>query len=300
MSAVPSAGPVVIVHLFPDLLNLYGDSGNVRVLAQRCRWRGFEVDVRAAGADDGAALDGADIVLIGGGQDQQQLAVAHGLERLREPLLAAVGAGASLIAICGGYQNLGYRYRSPLVGDLEGPGLLDVATTADAGATRFVGGIVVELAADSPIRALGSESAARAGQAGAAGELVGFENHSGRTVLGPGARDLGRVVVGAGNDGGGGEGIIALPGDGGLAGLRIGTYLHGPVMPRNPHLADFVILSALRRRGISELAPLDDRTEWAAHVAFAEHWRAVKRPTEAPSALRRVVDRIDNLLGPRV
>ncbi|MBI3745330.1 MAG: glutamine amidotransferase [Chloroflexi bacterium] len=288
----------MVVHLFPDLLNLYGDSGNVRVLAQRCRWRGFEVDVRAAGADDGRALADADIVFIGGGQDRQQVAVARGLERLAVPLRDTVAGGASLVAVCGGYQNLGHDYRSPLVGDLVGPGLLDVETSAGADSERAVGGVVVQLPDGSPIAELGRASAERAGHRGAAAELVGFENHSGQTVLGPGARDLGSVVVGNGNDGRGREGFLAMPGDAGMAGLRIGTYLHGPVMPRNPHLADFVILSALRRRGVSELAPLDDRSEWAAHAAFADHWLALRRPAGAASPLRRLVDRVGSLLGP--
>jgi len=293
-----SASPVVVVHLFPDLLNLYGDSGNVRVIAQRCRWRGFDVDVRAAGAADGQALAGADIVFIGGGQDRQQVAVARGLERLAGPLRDAIAEGASLVAVCGGYQNLGHDYRSPLVGQLAGPGLLDVRTTAAADSPRSVGGVVVQLPDGSPIAELGRSSAERAGHRAAAAELVGFENHSGQTVLGPGARDLGSVVVGNGNDDRGREGFIAMPGEGGMGGLRIGTYLHGPIMPRNPHLADFVILSALRRRGVGELAPLDDRSEWAAHAAFADHWRILRRPSQASSPVRRLIDRVGSLLGP--
>jgi CobQ-like glutamine amidotransferase family enzyme len=293
-----SARALVIAHLFPELLNLYGDLGNIRVLVQRARWRGFEVDVRAVGAADDASLDDVDIVFVGGGQDKQQITVARSLERLESPLVAAIRGGASLLAVCGGYQNLGHRYRSELVGDLRGPGLLDVTTEATSNADRFVGGVVLELPPDSPIAAAGRESAGAAGYPFAARHLVGFENHSGRTRLGPGVRPLGAVLVGMGNDRTGGEGAIALPGEGGFKGLRIGTYLHGPLLPRNPHLADFLLLCALRRRGIDELAPLDDRAEWRAHEAFAEHWQAIRRPGESKSAIGRRLEQLGNLLGP--
>ena len=292
------AGRLVVVHLFPELLNLYGDLGNVRVLVRRAQWRGFDVEVRSIGANDARAIGDADIVFIGGGQDKQQIAVAHALERLGPSLMETIAEGASLLAVCGGFQNLGHRYRSDLVGDLRGPGLLDVATWAGSNTSRLVGGVVMRLAQDSPITALGIASARAAGHANSAGLLVGFENHSGRTRLSPQARPLGRVVVGGGNEGRGYEGIISMPGEGGLAGLRIGTYLHGPVLPRNPHLADFLILSAMKRRGITELSPLDDRAEWAAHAAFAAHWLSLRRPALAPSIVGRIAQRIDNLAGP--
>jgi CobQ-like glutamine amidotransferase family enzyme len=294
----PAVRRFAIAHLFPELLNLYGDLGNIRVLVQRSRWRGYEVEVRAIGANDEAAFDDVDLVFIGGGQDRQQIAVARALERLAAPLSAAIGRGASLLAVCGGYQNLGHVYRSELVGELHGPGLLDVTTEATSNADRFVGGVVLELPADSPIAALGRESAAIAGHPEAARQLVGFENHSGRTRLGPGVRPLGQVRVGGGNDGAGAEGAIALPGEGGLDGLRIGTYLHGPLLPRNPHLADFLILSGLRRRGVTQLDPLDDRAEWAAHVAFADHWQALLRPSRVRGPLGRAMERFGDLLGP--
>jgi hypothetical protein len=289
---------LVIAHLFPDFLNLYGDRGNIRVLEQRARWRGYEVEVRSIGANDPPIFDDVDLIFIGGGQDRQQIAVARSLDRLTGPLTEAVTRGASLLAVCGGYQSLGHRYRSELVGELIGPGLLDVTTEATSNADRFVGGVVVDLPDDSPITALGRESAAAAGHPEAAGQLVGFENHSGHTRLGPGMRPLGTVRVGGGNAGDGIEGAIALPGEGGLEGLRIGTYLHGPLLPRNPHLADFLLLSALRGRGVTGLDPLDDRAEWAAHAAFASHWLAVERPGRARSPFGRARERLGNLLGP--
>jgi CobQ-like glutamine amidotransferase family enzyme len=209
----------------------------------------------------------------------------------------AVGAGAALLAVCGGYQNLGHRYRSALVGDLTGPGLLDVWTEAPAGAPRHVGGVIVELAAGSPIAALGHASAASAGMAGAEDQLVGFENHSGRTFLGAATQPLGRVVVGHGNnDRDGGEGMLALPGEGGLAGLRIGTYLHGPLLPRNPHLADYLLANARSLHGPREIGALPDDAEWRAHAAFAARWRA-ERTAGKLSRFGAVGERLGSLIG---
>ena len=274
-----AGGRLVIAHVFPEILNLYGDRGNIATLAQRARWRGLDVEVRAVDAEATGGLDDADVIFMGGGQDRQQIAAARALERLGGTLEDVVGAGASLVAVCGAYQNLGHSYRSALVGDLAGPGLLDVWTEAPEGATRLVGGVVVELGPDSPIAAAGRGSATSAGFGGGEETIVGFENHSGRTFLGPGVRALGRVRTGNGNNGEDGfEGVLSLPGEGGLAGLRIGTYLHGPLLPRNPHLADFILACALGRRGIVVLPPLPDQAEWIAHAAFAERWGATPSP----------------------
>jgi CobQ-like glutamine amidotransferase family enzyme len=294
----PLAGErIVIAHLFADLLNLYGDRGNIATLVRRARWRGADVEVREIGADDGAALADADLIFIGGGQDSQQITAARGLDRLGGAVVDAVGAGAALLAVCGGYQNLGHGYRSALVGDLSGPGLLDVWTEAPAGAARHVGGVIVELAAGSPIAAMGRASAASAGMAGAEDQLVGFENHSGRTFLGAATQPLGRVVVGHGNnDRDGGEGMLALPGEGGLAGLRIGTYLHGPLLPRNPHLADYLLANARSLNGPTEIGALPDDAEWRAHAAFAARWRA-ERTAGKLSRFGAVGERLGSLIG---
>jgi CobQ-like glutamine amidotransferase family enzyme len=297
---VVTTGRLVIGHLFADLLNLYGDRGNIATLARRAEWRGIDVEVRRIGADDARSLDDVDLVFIGGGQDAQQIDVSAGLERIGSSVEAAVARGASLLAVCGGYQNLGRRYRSELVGDLRGPGLLDAWTDAPPGAPRNVGGVVIELAEGSPIAALGRASAAAAGFAGAERRLVGFENHSGRTFLGDAAAPLGRVIAGHGNnDEDGVEGLIAMPGEGGVAGLRVGTYLHGPLLPRNPHLADYLIATAIghgREAAMPSLAPLTDRAEWQAHEAFEARWLAewATRPT---SGLGRVRDRVRSLVG---
>ncbi len=296
MSANPAAGSnsaapdrVVIAHLFPDALNLYGDRGNILSLVRRAAWRGIEAEVRGIGTGDGAALAGVDVIFIGGGADQHQRAVADALIELADPLRRAIDDGAALLAVCAGYQNLGHAFRSPLVGEIPGPGLLDVETEMPAGAERFVGGIAFELDADSPIAAA---------DPGRHRRVVGFENHSGRTTLGPSMRPLGRVVFGRGNDGSSGfEGAVALPGEGGMRGLRIGTYLHGPLLPRNPHLADFVLASGLGRGSPIALPPLSDDLEWDAHKRFADDWTAIRPGVYRRSPIGRLRDRMGALIG---
>jgi len=280
---------LVIAHLFPDALNLYGDRGNIATLVRRATWRGIEAEVRGIRADDAAGLEGADVIFIGGGADQHQRVVADALVALADPLRRAINEGAALLAVCAGYQNLGHAFRSPLVGEIPGPGLLDVETEMPAGAERFVGGIAIEVDDASPIAAADALGRRR---------IVGFENHSGRTTLGPTMRPLGRVLIGRGNDGATGfEGAVALPGDGELRGLRIGTYLHGPLLPRNPHLADFVLASGLGRGAPIALTPLPDEAEWDAHTRFADHWTAVRPGVYRRSRIGRLRDRAGNLIG---
>jgi lipid II isoglutaminyl synthase (glutamine-hydrolysing) len=284
-----TADRVVIAHLFPDALNLYGDLGNIVTLARRAQWRGIEPEIRGIGEDDAAKLEGADVIFIGGGADQHQRAVADSLVALADPLRKAINDGAALLAVCAGYQNLGHAFRSPLVGEIPGPGLLDVETEMPAGAERFVGGIAIEVDEASPIAKADPHGRRR---------IVGFENHSGRTTLGPTMRPLGSALIGRGNDGASGsEGAIALPGDGGMAGLRIGTYLHGPLLPRNPHLADFVLASGLGRGTPIALAPLPDDAEWDAHERFAAHWTSIRPGVYRRSPIGRLRDRAGGLIG---
>ena len=230
--------PLRIVHLYPDALNLYGDGGNIASLSKRCEWRGIPCRVDQVLMGDELDLADADVVLLGGGADRDQLAVCHELQGQREKLAAYVADGGVLLAICGGYQLLGHSY---MMGDerIEGLHILDLDTTA--GDTRLIGNVAV----DSPL---------------CEAPIVGFENHAGRTVLGAGEKPLGRAMVhGSGNNGeDGGEGVLH---DG-----VVGTYLHGPILPKNPGVTDWLIARALKRRGLAvDLAALDDDLEALAH-----------------------------------
>jgi CobQ-like glutamine amidotransferase family enzyme len=236
---------VVVGHLYPDYLNIYADRGNIAVLAERARLRGHELDVRAIGMGD-AVPGEIDLFYVGGGQDREQELVARDLAAKAEPLREAVELGAAFLAVCGGYQLLGRFYRDVAGDELPGIGLLPLHTVA--GERRMIGDVLL----DCPW----------------AGEtLAGFENHAGRTVLDPGAEPLGRVVSGFGNDG-----------TSGYEGCRYkrayGTYLHGPLLPRNPWFADRVLADALAHAGVEEeLAPLPDELEAQAHAVSASRAR---------------------------
>lgn len=234
-----------ICHLYPDLLNLYGDRGNIMVLAGRAHRRGIDVVVRNAGLDDEIGPDDADLFFIGGGEDRQQrIAVGDLVGRKRATLEAAVADGAVVLAVCGGYQLIGKYYR-PAEGDaLPGLGLLDLWTEhAGPSAPRLIGNLVIQPDGDEP-------------------PMVGFENHGGRTFLGPAARPLGRVVVGFGNNG-------TDRTEGAMAGRVYGTYLHGPLLPKNPAFADRLIREALSRRFPGTvLAALPDAFEAQAREAM--------------------------------
>jgi lipid II isoglutaminyl synthase (glutamine-hydrolysing) len=225
-------------HLYPEYLNIYADRGNIAVLESRSRWRGIDVTVIDCGIGD--PLPDADLYYLGGGQDRDQVLVAPDLVSRAADLRAAVEGGAAVLAVCGGYQMLGRRYRGHQGDEIPGIGLVDLVT--DAGTERMIGNITIECELD-----------------GAAVRVVGFENHAGRTVLGPGVRPLGRVLHGHGNNGGDRtEGV--------RDGRVVGTYIHGPLLPKNPELADHVIRTALERRhGTVALDPLDDALERAAH-----------------------------------
>jgi hypothetical protein len=233
-----------VCHLYPEHLNIYADRGNIAVLRARCEWRGIAFAAVACGPGD--ALPDADLYYVGGGQDRDQLLVADDLVRRGPDLRAAIDGGAWLLAVCGGYQMLGHYYRGHRGDEMRGTGLVDLTT--EAGSTRMIGNIAIdcELRPGQPMT------------------VVGFENHAGRTRLGDGVRPLGRVLHGHGNNGRDG-------GEGALAGRIAGTYIHGPLLPKNPALADVLIAEALRRRnGDLALEPLDDRLEHSAHdVAVA-------------------------------
>jgi len=237
-----------IAHLYPLQMNIYGDRGNVLTLVQRCRWRGIEVEIVPIDIGQDIDLRACDIAFFGGGQDSNQALVAEDFRRRLGPALReAVEDGLVVLAICGGYQLMGRYFRTHTGEEMPGIGLFDAWTVG--GRKRLIGNVVVEWA-DAP-----TEAPART--------LVGFENHSGRTYLGPGCRPLGRVLVGYGNN-------AEDRTEGAVYKNAHGCYLHGSLLPKNPHLADHLIAAALRRRygPEAELAPLDDRLEWQAHRAM--------------------------------
>ena len=239
---------IVVGHLFPDYLNIYADRGNIAVLTRRAAWRGHELEVRPLGAGSAVHAGEHDLFYVGGGQDREQELIAPALAALGPALQEAVAGGAAALAVCGGYQLFGRFYRDQSGDELPGTGLLPLHTVA--GERRMIGDVLLECELEPGVRRT----------------LAGFENHAGRTVLETGAEPLGRVVAGFGNDGESGY-------EGCRAGRVIGTYLHGPLLPRNPWLADWLLAQALAHRAGSEppeLEPLPDELEAAAHVVSAE------------------------------
>jgi hypothetical protein len=215
--------------VYPELLGTYGDRGNAVVLVQRAAWRGHPAELVEVPA--GAPVPGGlDVYLFGGGEDDPMHLAGAGLRESKAAIEAAVAGGAVVLAVCGGFQLVGHRYLAADGTVLEGIGLLDLETRA--GPTRLIGEVVVD--PDPPLP-----------------RLTGFENHWGRTTLGPGLAPLGRVVTGGGN--GDGQHV-----EGARAGRIVGTYLHGPVLARNPALADQLLADAL---GVDALEPLDTELE---------------------------------------
>jgi hypothetical protein len=241
---------VLCGHLYPDYLNIYADRGNIAVLERRAAWRGIELEVVPVGLDAAIPSD-VDLLYVGGGQDREQALVAGDLAARGRELADAVAAGTALLAVCGGYQLLGRFYRDRSGAELPGAGVLPLWT--EAGDRRMIGDILLEC--DLP----------GAGRR----TLAGFENHGGRTYLDEGAAPLGRVTSGFGNNGQ--DGV-----EGCRVGSALGTYLHGPLLPRNPWLADWLLRQALARRlgEAPELEPLPDELESRAHEVAAARARA--------------------------
>jgi hypothetical protein len=239
-------------HLYPDYLNIYADRGNIAVLARRAAWRGHELEIDAIGVQEVVEPGRHDLYYIGGGQDREQALIASDLAA-KEGLRDAVGAGAALLAVCGGYQLLGRFYRDRGGTELPGVGLFPLHTIA--GDRRMIGDVLLECELVPGQRRT----------------LAGFENHAGRTILDADAKPLGRVVAGFGNDG-----------ESGLEGCRVGravgTYLHGPLLPRNAWLADWLLAAALAHRSGAaepvELEALPDDLEREAHAVSSARARA--------------------------
>jgi CobQ-like glutamine amidotransferase family enzyme len=231
-----------LLALYPEQLNIYADRGNILFLQRRSEWRGIDFEYAAAGPGDGFDPAAHDLIYIGGGQDRDQVLVAEDMLRTkRDSIASAVEDGAALLAVCGGYQLLGHRYQ---LGDqsIAGLGIGDLETVREPG-PRLIGNVSIEVDLGEGPRV-----------------LAGFENHGGRTYLGPSADPLGRVLHGHGNNGRDGyEGVQRAN--------MIGTYLHGPLLPKNAWLADRLIALAIGRRTGSEpeLEPLGDELETSAH-----------------------------------
>jgi CobQ-like glutamine amidotransferase family enzyme len=241
-----------LLALYPEQMNIYADRGNILFLARRCEWRGIGLSHVGSGPGEGFEPSQHDLIYIGGGQDRDQRIVAADMVRTkRDAVAAAIDDGAVGLAVCGGYQLLGHSYQ---LGDerIEGLALVDLETVREPG-PRLIGNVAIEVDLGEGPRI-----------------VAGFENHGGRTYLGEGASPLGRVITGHGNNGrDGAEGVR----DRNL----FGTYIHGPLLPKNAWLADRLIQLALARRTGSEpeLAPLDDALEDAAHTSARQ--AAMKR-----------------------
>jgi hypothetical protein len=236
---VPPEHVLRVCALYPEVMNIYADRGNLLLLERRCAWRGIGFAVTAASFGEPVDPGAHDLFYLGGGQDRDQLLCARDLVATkREALHAAAARGALVLGVCGGFQLLGHGY-----GEMPGVGLVDVRTERGEG-PRLIGNVAIEVelpGLDGPR------------------VLAGFENHAGRTALGPGEAPLGRVLRGHGNDGRSGrEGVVR---DG-----VVGTYLHGPLLPKNAWFADWLIARAV---GVAPgaLAPLDDALEDAAHAS---------------------------------
>ncbi len=230
-----------IGHLYPDQMNIYGDRGNIIALRQRCIWRSIAVTVSPVHPHQQVDWGEFDICFFGGGQDSGQALIADDIvHRHGANLRAAMNDGLVLLAICGGYQLLGNYFLTHTGEKLPGVGAMDVHTVG--GSERLIGNLAVDCTLPLTTRT-----------------LIGFENHSGRTYVGSGARPLGRVLAGNGNNGQDGS-------EGAIVNNAIGCYLHGSLLPKNPHLADYLIATAATRKyGHCELEPLDDHREDNAH-----------------------------------
>ena len=234
---------ITIGHLYPDLLNLYGDRGNIQCMKKRCEWRGIEAEVQEFQITDTIDFGKLDIVLLGGGSDREQMLVCEKLKTIQKDFKDYVEDNGVVIAVCGGYQLLGHYYDTD-DGRIEGLSLVDLYT--EQGSPRLISNIVIQ-----------NDSFGY--------PIVGFENHGGRTFIGEN-KPLGKVLFGCGNNGkDGAEGILYKN--------VVGTYLHGPLLPKNPHVCDYLIKNALEKKhGVSDLEPLDDTQEMEANRYIVERF----------------------------
>ena len=232
--------PLRLLHFYPELLNLYGDRGNLTCLYQRLRWSGIDSEIISINLRQPFELEQADFIFMGGGSDREQSLVFSELRQHSMELEKQIEDGMPVLCICGAYQLLGQYYENPAGERLAGLELFNFHTTARP--QRLIGNVVIEAELD-----------------GITSRLVGFENHGGRTYFDdPNLKPLGQVIRGYGNNGeDGGEGLRYRN--------LIGTYLHGPILPKNPALADHLLRLILQRRGMEYRSAANDRIEQLAH-----------------------------------
>jgi CobQ-like glutamine amidotransferase family enzyme len=243
---------VRVGHLYPEYLNIYADRGNIAVFVRRAAARGHELRIEPVTLGTPLVPGAHDLLYVGGGQDREQSMIAPDLAARGAALREAVDGGSALLAVCGGYQLLGRGYRGRDGSWMPGAGLFHHETVA--GETRMIGDVLLESALEEAPGAT----------------IAGFENHAGRTLLDPDAAPLGRVVAGYGNDGKSGF-------EGCRVGRALGTYLHGPLLPRNPWLADLLLSWAIAHATGGDPEPLDplpDELEHEAHAVAATRARA--------------------------
>lgn len=233
-----------ICHLYPNLMNIYGDTGNILCFVKRCQWRGIKVEIEEISLKDKIDPQRYDFYFAGGGQDKQQITVSSDLQGdKKKALKEAAEAGVPMLVVCGSYQLFGHYFKPFQGPKLQGIAIFDVHTVASK--KRKIGNIVIQSLIINHQSSIDT--------------LVGFENHSGNTYLGKNCKPLGKVLTGFGNNG-------EDKTEGAVYKNVFGGYLHGSLLPKNPHFADYLIKLALKRRyGEIKLKPLDDSLEWQAH-----------------------------------
>ncbi len=245
-----------ICHLYPDLMDTYGDRGNIITLQKRCEWRNIDVKVTAVSIGQSLSTLGFDLFFFGGGQDRQQTMVGRDLAKKSSAIKKAVKASAVLLAICGGYQLLQNYFKTKDGQTISGIGLFDAYTLGSN--DRMIQNLLIEISPDLN-HDIATSYKTTNNEPRTMNQLIGFENHSGKTYLGSSVQPLGRVIKGAGNNGEDGT-------EGAIYKNAFGCYLHGSLLPKNPHFADYLIIKALERKfGKIKLEPLDDTLEWQAH-----------------------------------
>ena len=251
---------ITITHLYPDYMNIYGDIGNVIALKQRCMWRGYKVIVKNVSIGEALPAD-TDIYFIGGGQDEDQLEVNKDLIKKKDILIEQVESGVSLLSICGGFQLLGKKFFSGDKKVINGIGLMDIYTEAPSRvvSARAMGNVIAKI--NPAVFSINQNTW---------DTVVGFENHSGQTILSEGMQPFGKVIYGQGNN-------AHDKTEGCVYKNAIGTYLHGAFLPKNPHIADWLVERSMKRKYKSfSLTKLSDNDEIEAHKAILHRFTGVR------------------------